>query len=140
MDGDEDDVVVPVHEFHDLMDPTLVVGHFHQTAEDAHAMVDMDDVITQIEGTEIVQRQLLRFFHRPSQADAVEAVKDFMVGIAADPVLVIDKSRMDVLSLDELRQECVLVLEHDGTETFQLGFLLTVDIDLVVVFQFGPDI
>ena len=79
MDRDKDDVVVPVHQFHDLMDPSLVVGHFHEAAEDAHAMVDMDDVITQIEGTQVIQGELLRLFHRPSQADAVETVEDFVI-------------------------------------------------------------
>ena len=79
MDGHEDDVVIAVHQFHDLMDPALVVGHFYETAEDAHAMVDMDDVVAQIEGTQVIQGELLRLFHRPSQADAVETVEDLVV-------------------------------------------------------------
>ena len=46
MNRDEHDVIVPVHQFYDLMDTTFIIGHLDQTAEDTHAMVDMDDVIT----------------------------------------------------------------------------------------------
>ena len=58
-----------------------------------------------------------------------------MVGIAADPVFVVDESRMDVLSFDKLGKQRMLVLQHDGAQTFQLGFLFSVDIDLIIVLQ-----
>ena len=70
----------------------------------------------------------------------METVEDFVVRVAANPVLVVNESRMDVLTLDKLGKESMLVLQHDRTETLQLGFLLTVYIYLVIVFQPGPDV
>ena len=46
MDRHKHYIVVPIHQFHYLMDTALVIGHLDQTAKYAHTMVDMDDVIT----------------------------------------------------------------------------------------------
>ena len=51
MDRYEDNVVVPVHQFYDLMDTAFIIRHLDQTAEYTYPVVDMDDVITQVEGT-----------------------------------------------------------------------------------------
>ena len=136
----EDDVVVPVHQFHDLMDPTLVIRHLNQASENTHAMVDMNDIVAQVERTQVIECQLLGLFHRPAQAHPVETVEDLMVRITANPVLMVYEPRMDVLSFDKFRQERMFILQHNGTEALQLGLFLTIDIDLVVVFQLGPDI
>ena len=140
MDRNEDHVIVPVHQFHNLMDTAFIVRHLHETAENTHTMVDMDDVIADIEGAQVVERQLLGLFHRTTDTHPMEAVEYFVIGIAANPILIVDESRMDVLPLDELRQERMLVLQHDGTETLKLRFLLTVDVDLVIVLQASTDV
>ena len=140
MDGDEHHVVVLVHEFHHFVDATLVVGHLHQTAEHTHAMVDMDDVIADVEGAQIIERKLFRLLHRPAETYPVEAVEYFMVGITANLVLIVDETRMDDFPLHEFRKERVLVLQDDGSEPFQLRFLLPEYLNLVPVFHPGPDI
>ena len=65
----------------------------------------------------------------------MKTVEDFVVGITADVVLVVDEPRMDVLPFDKLRQQRMFILQHDRTEALQLGFFLAVDIDLIIVFQ-----
>ena len=47
---------------------------------------------------------------------------------------------MDIFPFHEFRQQRMFVLEHDGAEAFQLGFLFPEDVNLVSAFQAAPDI
>ena len=140
MYGNEDYVAAVVHQFHHLVDTPEVVFHLHKAAEDSHAVVDMNHIIPQIEGAEVVQGELFAFFNRPAEAYAVETVKYFMVCVPAYFIFVVNETRMDVLSFYELRQHGVLFLQHDGPQAFQLAFLLAEDVHLVSVFHLGPDV
>ena len=138
--GDEHHVTAVVHQFHHLMHPAEVVLHLHQAAEDTHAVVDVHHIISQVEGAEVVQGKLLALFHGTADAHTVETVEDFMVGVPAYLVFMVDEAGMDVLLLYELRKDGILILQHDGTETLQLAFLLSIYIYLVSVFHLGADI
>ncbi len=58
----------------------------------------MDNIVTNIESGQVIKGELFTLFHGPSDAHPVETVEDFMVGITAYPVFVIDETRMDILS------------------------------------------
>ena len=62
-----------------------------------------------------------------------------MVGIAAYLILQVYESIVDVLTAHEFRNYSS-VLKQDGTETFQLRFLLTIDEYLIAILQFGTHI
>ena len=82
-------------------------------------MVDVHHVIPYVEGIQVVERQLFAFLHAAADIYPVEAVEDFVVGIAADLVLRVDESVVDVLPAYELRDDSA-VLAQDGPDTFQL--------------------
>ena len=79
----------------------------------------MHDIIADIEGVEVVYGELFGLFHAAADADAMEAVEDFMVRVVADHVLTVYESVMDVLSLDEFRNQAA-VLREDGVDAVQL--------------------
>ena len=97
MHGHEYCIVVLVNQLHHFMKPSLVILHSHETSEHAYAMVYMDDVIPYIEGSEIVYRKLLAFLDASPYGDPVETVENFMIGIAAYPVIIVNESVMDIL-------------------------------------------
>ena len=103
MDRNKDHIAAGIHQFDDFMDPPFVVGHLHQAAEDADAMVDVDNVIAHMEGGKVVEGQLLGFFDAAAEADPVEAVENLMVRIMADLSVMVNESLMKVLSLDKFR-------------------------------------
>ena len=103
MDRNKDHIAAGIHQFDDFMDPPFVVGHLHQAAEDADAMVDVDNVIAHMEGGKVVEGQLLGFFDAAAEADPVEAVENLMVRIMADLPVMVNESLMEVLSLDKFR-------------------------------------
>ena len=102
------------------MDPPLVIPHLHEAAEDADAVVDMDDIIPYVEGIQVVQGQLLGLFHAPADPDAVETVEDFMVAVAADPLLLVDESVVDVPARNELgKRDAVLQEELESSFMYE---------------------
>ena len=92
------------------MHAAFVVLHLYQAAKDTHAMVDVHHKIAYVEGAEVVHRELLALFHRPSHAYAVEAVKNLVVRVQANAVLMVDKAAVDVPALHEFRQQGMLFL------------------------------
>ena len=139
VDGDKDDIPILILQFYDFMDPSLVVPHPDQSAENTHAVVDMDDIIADIESRQVIQGQLFRFFDGPSHRNAVETVEDFMVRIAADFFIPVDETGMDVFFRNELRQNRS-ILGKNAFQTIQLGRFLSINEYLIPFFQFGPDI
>ena len=140
MDRHENHVSPAVKEFHHFVHPAPVVFHLHKTTENTHAVVYMHDIVSHVEGAEVVEGELLGLFHRAADVHAVEAVENLMVRVAAHFVVMVDETGMDVLSLHEFRKEGVRVLEHDGTEPLQLAFLFSEDIYLITFLQAGADI
>ena len=63
-----------------------------------------------------------------------------MVGIPANTVFVVYKTGMDVLSFDEFRQNSLVFLQDNRTQTLQLAFLLSEDINLIIFFYFAADV
>ena len=140
MDGYKNYVSSAVDKFYHFLHAAVIVLYLHQTAENTHAMVYMNYIVSQIEGVKVIEGELLGFVHRPSQAHTVETVEDFVVRVPAHFVFVVYEAGMDVLSLDEFRHGRMLVLQHDGMETLQLAFLFPEDIDLVIALYAGADI
>ena len=69
----------------------------------------------------------------------MESVEDLVVTVAADLVLVIDKTIMDVLLRNELRQHCP-VLGKNGLKSVQLRLLLSIYPHPVAFFEPFPDV
>ena len=139
MDGYENHITVFILQLHYFMDPSFVIPHPDQAAENAYAVIDMDDVISDIEGSQVIQGQLFGLFHRPPHRNPVEPVKNLMVGIAANLIFLIDKSGVDVLFRYKLRQQAA-VLGKNALEPVQLGLLLPIYKYLIIILQLGPDI
>ena len=110
MDRHEHYVTPAVEQFHYLVYAAFVVLHLYQAAKDTHAMVDVHHKIAYVEGAEVVHRELLALFHRPSHAYAVEAVKNLVVRVQAHAVFMVDKAAVDVPALHEFRQQGMLFL------------------------------
>ena len=98
MYGNENYIVVLVHEFDYLMHPSFIILHAHQASEYSDTVVDMDNVIPYHEGRKIIQGKLLAFFYGPSNVYPMETVEYFMVAITADLVFMVYESVMDVAS------------------------------------------
>ena len=102
-------------------------------------MVDVHHIIANVYGVEVVDCKLFALLHRTAHRHAVEPVKDFVVRVAADTVLIIYESVMDILPIYEFRHKAP-ILEEDGPEPFQLGFLLSVDVYFISAFNACADI
>ena len=140
MDRHEHYVTPAVEQFHYLVHAAFVVLHLYQAAKDTHAMVDVHHKIAYVEGAEVVHRELLALFHRPSHAYAVEAVKNLVVRVQANAVLIVDKAAVDVPALHKFRKQGMFFLQHDGAQAFQLAFLLPYYIYLIIFLQPGADV
>ena len=78
---------------------------------------------------------MLALFYGTAYADAVEPVKNLVVRVQANLVLLVYESGMEILSLYEIRKGYLLRLDHNGLKPFQLRFLLSYNINLVSRFQ-----
>ena len=94
------------------MDTPLVIRHSHQTAENAHTMIDMDHIIAYIERAQIIESQLLTLLYASSDGNSVEAVENLMIGVTADFVLIVNETSMNVLSGNELRHHTLILIQH----------------------------
>ena len=83
---------------------------------------------------------MLALFHGPAHPHAVETVENLVIRVPANFVFVVDKAGMDVLFLHEFRKQGVRILQHNGTQPFQLAFLLPENQYPIIIFQAGPDI
>ena len=111
MYGNENNISILVHDLHYLPHPSLVILHPYETPEYSHTVIYMDHIITNIESSKVIKGKLLALFHSPSDAHSVETVEDFMVRITAYLILVIDETRMDVLSGNEFRNQSFIFNE-----------------------------
>ena len=136
MDAHEYHVAVAVNQFHHFLGAAVVVGDTHQSAEGSHAVVDMHHIVAYVEGIQVVKRQLLGLFHTAAELYTVEAVEDFVVGVAADFVFRIDESGVDVPALYKLGQTAS-VFGKDAAQAVDLALLFPVDEDLEAVLDAG---
>ena len=67
----------------------------------------------------------------------MEAVEDFVIGVAADFIVIINETVVDILSFDEFRQ-MALILQKYALKPLQLGFFLTKDQYAVTVVGLFP--
>ena len=112
MHGHENHIIVLVHQFYHFMDTPLVIRHSHQTAENAHPMIDMDHIIAYIERAQIIESQLLTFLYASSDGNSVEAVENLMISVTADFVFIVNETSMYVLSGNELRHHTLILIQH----------------------------
>ena len=96
----------------------------------------MHHVVAYIEGIQIVERQLLGLFHAAAELHTVEAVEDFVVGVAADFVFRIDETGVDAPAFDEFGQTAA-VLGEDAAQAVYLALFFSVDKYLEAVFDAG---
>ena len=101
------------------MNPSLVIFHADKTTEHSDTMVDMDDIISYVEGIEVIDGELSALFHGSTEFDPLEPVEYLMIGITAYPILSIDEPLVDVGSADESRNMSP-VLDQNGFEPFNL--------------------
>ncbi len=139
MDGHENHISVLVCDFHYLLHPSLVVLHPHKTSEHTYSVVDMNHIVSYVEGRQVIEGELFSLFHRPSDGNPLETVENLMVGVAANLVVPVDESLMDVLSFDELRHEASVVYKN-GPEPFCLRFLFTEYVNLVAALYVLSDV
>ena len=85
------------------MHPSLVIPHTHQTSENTDSVVNMNYIITYRERCEVIYGKLLALLHSTPDCHPVEPVEDLMVTVAADLVLMIYESVMDIALRNELR-------------------------------------
>ena len=67
----------------------------------------------------------------------MEAVEDFVIGVAADFIVIINETVVDILSFDEFRQ-MAFILQKYALKPLQLGFFLTKDQYAVTVVGLFP--
>ena len=92
----------------------------------------MDDVISDVESAQVIESQLFALFNGAPQADPVEAVEYLVVGVAADLVLIVNETPVQILSDDEFGEQ-TSVPRKNRAQSFTLGLFLAVDQDFVAV-------
>ena len=128
MDGNEDYIVVFIHKFYHLVHPSFVVFHPHKSAENSDAVIDVDDVISDAESTEIIQCELLTFLYTSAYADTVKTVENFVVGIATNLVVIVDKTAMNILPGNELRHHASVLVKY-GFQPLRLSVFFTINLN-----------
>ena len=91
------------------MHPSLIVLHTDETAENPYSVIDMDYIIPYCERRKVIDGKLLALLDRPSDAYAMETVEYLVVAVAADLVLMIDESVMDILPGYEFRKNRIIL-------------------------------
>ena len=135
----EYNVAVLVGDFYHFADPALVVMHAYQASENSYSVVDVDHVVSYVEGIEVVDGKLLALFHAAAYAHPVETVENFVVGVDRGFGILVHESVMDVLSFHELGKYSSLAGD-DEFYPVQLGRFFAVDIHLVSGFRLAPDV
>ena len=121
------------------MHPSLVVSHPDKPTEHPHTMVDVHDVVPDVERSQIIKCQLLALLNRPPDTHSVETVENLMVRVAADFIVPVDESGMNVLPGDKTRHKPA-VLDQNGLQTLDLRILLTEYENLVPILHVLPDV
>ena len=139
MHRNEDHVAILVGDLHHFPHAAEIIAQADQATKNAYTMVDVHDVISDVEGIQVVDGQLLALLDRATQADPVEAVENLVVCITADLFRLVDEARMDIFSHDKFRQQTPFLCQ-DGPEPIHLRLFLAENIHPVIVFQFLADI
>ena len=95
----------------------------------------MDHIVTYIEGSKVVEGELLRLFYGPAQGYPVEAVEDFVVGVAAGLAFVVYETLMYAAAGDEFGLRASFFIEN-GADSVALSLLFAKYDKLVAVFDF----
>ena len=119
MDADVEGVVVFVKEADDLLG-VAVGGDFLQSAEAAHAVVDMGDIVAWLKLEEFLEGEGLMGVAHVADGVFVVALEDFVVGEAEEVLGVVDKAVVG-LALEELDMvddvvdvDAAAIVEGDG--------------------------
>ena len=96
----------------------------------------MDHIVTYIERSKVVECKLLSLFYGSAQGYPVEAVKDFVVGVAAGFAFVVYKTLMDAAAGDEFGLRTSFFIEN-GAYSVALSLLFAKYDNPVAVFHFG---
>ena len=119
VDADVEGVVVFVKEADDLL-CVAVGGDFLQSAESAHAVVDMSDIVAWLELEEFLEGEGLVGVAHVADSVFVVALEDFVVGEAEEVLGVVDKAVVG-LALEELDMvddvvdvDAAAIVEGDG--------------------------
>ena len=103
-----------------------------EASEDTYAVVDVDDIVADVEGTEFAESDALLLLTHIVIAERhlLEAVEDLVIGIETDPCLLIDKAGVESdvqLGIGEL----ALSLAEDGAEALELAAIVGDEENLV---------
>ena len=139
MDGDEEQIAVPVDEFDHLLIAVvafgiLADGHVDEATELGDAVIDVDDVVADVELQQLLDAHgnLARTCAVGAKAVLVEAVEDLMVGEVAVEAVVVDESLVDGTGdADEL--EVFATVLEDGFDAVELLGRVAEDVDGVAL-------
>ena len=133
VDAHQENVIVEVDEFYHLLHATVYLGAY-ESAETAHAVVDMDHIVADLYLTKLLERQCK--FSRAGavalQIVLVESVKYLMVGEYTCLGHVVDKSFMDCRDDGGELYVVAPVLKY-GAQSFYLLFGVAENVDGVTV-------
>ena len=106
----------------DGFESLAALGLCDESAEDAYAVVDVDHVVAYVEGAELAERDALLLLAHivVAEREPLEAVENLMVGVEAEPCLLVDEAAME--SEVELGiGEVSFSLAKYGAETLELA-------------------
>ena len=106
----------------DGFESLAALGLCDESAEDAYAVVDVDHVVAYVECAELAERDALLLLAHivVAEREPLEAVEDLMVGVEAEPCLLVDEAAME--SEVELGiGEVSFSLAKYGAETLELA-------------------
>ena len=112
MDGDKYYITILIRYLDNLLDASSIVLHPHKTTENSNAVIDMDHVVSHIEGTQIINSQLFTLLNTSSYAYPVESVEYFVVGVTTYLIFRIYETLVNV-SLAYKFRNYAAVLEKD---------------------------
>ncbi len=124
VDRHENDVVVLVDEFDHLLGATADIGA-QQSSESADAMIDMDDVVSDLYLAQLLQRkgEFARTRAVALESVFMKAVEDLMIGEHADLRQVVDKAFVES-GADRRKINLVSAILENGTQAVDLFFVV----------------
>ena len=83
MDIDQQHVAIAIDQL-DRLELLAVLDRLDQTAEASHAVIDVNNIVTHLQGVQLSHREALVTSNFATQTIAVIAVENLVIGIAAD--------------------------------------------------------
>ena len=121
------------------MHPSLVIPHPDKTAEDTYSIVDMHYIIPYRKRRKVIDGKLFALLDGAPDSHPMEPVENLMVTVAADLVLMVYESIMDIALRNELGHDAG-ILGKDRLQPVQLRLFFAIDSHPVSFLKTFPDV